>query len=1290
MKKTFLLNIFIFLGFILSAQTLPDNWTGDVDIDTYQETTIVHGGTSSCRIDVNSGIQANCDLSNDISIPVTAGNTFTFSFWAYTSVNVRITGAFDWVGASGSYSGTYVGPNTGGWTQYSYSNTVPVGATAVNLRIRSYDVTGFVAPQTQYVDDFVFESPTGTPLSITNGNMESWPTVVAPTQLAVTLINGGVSPIVNTPFDVVVQAQDNTNTGQNVSSPVNVTLSKATGTGTLGGTLTGVIAAGTNSVTISGVMYNVAETGVSITATDGAAGLTAGTSPPFDVVSTTTVSSIGALRAGTIGNPYFLSSEALLSFQQSFRNQKFIQDATGGILVDDPSFIITTVYAINDGITGITGILAEYGGMLEFVPSADPGAASSSGNTITPQVITLNDLTLNFENYESELVTINDMTFTGAGGTFATGIAYPVTDASGGYNFRTTFYSVDYIGGLIPGTANVTVIPNSTTGGNYITARSLADFAFGGLPAISKAYALSSTAVDVFYNIAPPSVDPGDYYITGTTTITFTSAVIDGTDPTIVHLTGASPAMVGDIILDEIFDDAYGSSFQFYTGIMPIAFTNTTNPGGTMLDNYIATFTGRVSANDGNNNVWVSDAAGAYNGILVYNSSFDALVAQGDAIIFSASRSPYNDLSEVINPVLISTISTGNVPYGPTTIPATAINPSIPANTNPGESWEGQLVKITNFTVDSITVIGSNYACSVAGNVFYIGNNVATVTLTIGASYASVTGVIDWYFSGPYYRINPRSQGDIVLSSNPATKLAIVSVNGGINPYVSADFSLTVQARDASNNPTAVASNVNFTFTTNGGDLTNVAFVGGTSTTGTILAGTSEIIVSGVQMAPTGDNVTITATDNNPFGLAAGTSTPFNVVELVIPDIIITEIMQNPSAVADNLGEYFEVYNNGSSAVDMNGWIIKDDGTNTTTIGSSVIVPAGGFAVLGINADPLTNGGVTVDYQYSSSFALGNADDEVVLLLPDGVTEVDRVNYDGGPVWPDPTAVSMTYTGFPNEENNDGTKWVWSTFREGNYNSSFDDLGSPGTNGYDQILTGGFKLDMKVFLENSFVIPDSMSNYFRVNSLLPYVHPFNPTLPYFGNNGPKWLFAGNDTVSNIPFLTTDWLLVELRDAASAAAATPATMVAQYPAFVNDSGVVVSMNGSKPLNISASFTNNAYIVVWSLNHLGIMSASGAVPVDGTVISYDFTTSSAQVYGGTNGCKELSTGVWGMMSGDINGDQSIDATDVSAGWAPNAGQTGIYQGNNLFLDMQIDNQDKDEFIVPNFGKSSQVPN
>ena len=78
--------------------------------------------------------------------------------------------------------------------------------------------------------------------------------------------------------------------------------------------------------------------------------------------------------------------------------------------------------------------------------------------------------------------------------------------------------------------------------------------------------------------------------------------------------------------------------------------------------------------------------------------------------------------------------------------------------------------------------------------------------------------------------------------------------------------------------------------------------------------------------------------------------------------IVINEIMQNPSAVNDNQGEWFELYNAGSMTVDLDGWTIKDDGSNTFTISGTTEITAGGYLVFGINGTTSTNGGLTVNY----------------------------------------------------------------------------------------------------------------------------------------------------------------------------------------------------------------------------------------------------------------------------------------------------------------------------------------
>lgn len=173
-------------------------------------------------------------------------------------------------------------------------------------------------------------------------------------------------------------------------------------------------------------------------------------------------------------------------------------------------------------------------------------------------------------------------------------------------------------------------------------------------------------------------------------------------------------------------------------------------------------------------------------------------------------------------------------------------------------------------------------------------------------------------------------------------------------------------------------------------------------------------------------------------------------------DIMISEIMQNPDQVSDTNGEWFEVFNTTSSPIDINGWRIRDLGTDSHVInnGGSLTVPAKGFLVLARNSDSGLNGGFTANYQYSG-FLLGNGADEIILEMPDGGSgfiEIDRVEYDGGPNWPDPTGASMVYVGPPNGDNNDFNNWTTATLREPTFVGPTGDLGSPGTNGSDQSL----------------------------------------------------------------------------------------------------------------------------------------------------------------------------------------------------------------------------------------------
>ena len=156
--------------------------------------------------------------------------------------------------------------------------------------------------------------------------------------------------------------------------------------------------------------------------------------------------------------------------------------------------------------------------------------------------------------------------------------------------------------------------------------------------------------------------------------------------------------------------------------------------------------------------------------------------------------------------------------------------------------------------------------------------------------------------------------------------------------------------------------------------------------------------------------------------------------------IIITEIMPNPSDVGDSAGEYVEVYNPTSSAIDIGGWTLRDDGSNSETLSGSILVPAEGYAVLCKDTTPANNGGIPCDGGFGQ--AIANSGDEVILEDGSG-SEVDRVAYTG--TWPFGTGTAMVFTGSASEDNSQEANWTQAASRQPGFDiAAGTDTGSPG------------------------------------------------------------------------------------------------------------------------------------------------------------------------------------------------------------------------------------------------------
>lgn len=211
-------------------------------------------------------------------------------------------------------------------------------------------------------------------------------TAQSPTQVVFADVNAGLSPTAGVGFDVVVRAAAADLSAQNVAGATTVQLSLATGVGTLGSGASCVISAGSSQCTVIGVTYSVADTGVVLTATRTAGDtLTAGNSPPFDVVAAqaptqlaiTSVNGGASPFVGAAFNVVVVAQAADLSLQNVATGTTIQLSVSAGA----GSLGGTTTCVIGAGATGCTVVGATYS-------QADTGvvltATRTAGDALTP------------------------------------------------------------------------------------------------------------------------------------------------------------------------------------------------------------------------------------------------------------------------------------------------------------------------------------------------------------------------------------------------------------------------------------------------------------------------------------------------------------------------------------------------------------------------------------------------------------------------------------------------------------------------------------------------------------------------------------------------------------------------------------------------------------------------------------------------------------------------------------------------------------------------------------------
>jgi hypothetical protein len=198
--------------------------------------------------------------------------------------------------------------------------------------------------------------------------------------------------------------------------------------------------------------------------------------------------------------------------------------------------------------------------------------------------------------------------------------------------------------------------------------------------------------------------------------------------------------------------------------------------------------------------------------------------------------------------------------------------------------------------------------------------------------------------------------------------------------------------------------------------------------------------------------VTLTATDTDG---EQGSDTVTVVIEAEVieaepGDLTFSEMMVSPVVVADELGEWVELYNTSGSAIDLGGYSFRDDDSDNFVLEGPLVVQPHDYVVVCAELALDVNGGVPCDGWFFRNYkgegvALANGEDELVLTRPDGL-EIDWLHYDD--TWyDDGIGLGLDPSRLTAGENDDPSYWC-------NQTTVTAPMTEPGTPGFENDACG--------------------------------------------------------------------------------------------------------------------------------------------------------------------------------------------------------------------------------------------
>ncbi|MHA8071868.1 invasin domain 3-containing protein [Aquirufa ecclesiirivi] len=803
------------------------------------------------------------------------------------------------------------------------------------------------------------------------------------TQSTITYIAGTANKLVvsniaqqtaGTGFNVTVTLTDVNGNPVNATADGTVTLTRKTGTGTLGGTLTGTITSGSSAVTISGVTYTKAETGVVLTATGSGSGNVAsklGDSNAFTVVAgaatkyLVTSSNYAPVVGGTTtitaqlvdayNNPVSTANQTInwskSNANGSFSSATSLTDANGTATVTFTAHTVantsTTITATdNNTLTGTTPtITSDASGAAKLVVSTIAGQTAGTAFAVT---VTLTDANGNAVNATADgTVTLTRKTGTGTLGGTLTGT---ITSGSSAVTISGVTYTKAETGVVLTATGSVAGNVNGKVGDSnaFTVVAGAADATASTLTPSSASIVADGSTTQVLTVTAKDA--NGNNLTAGGATVTITkssgtgsiSSVTDNSNGT-YSATVTSPTAVGS----GIFVATLGAS-QVKSGTGSQTQSTITYIAGTASKLVVSNIAQQTAGTGFNVTVTLTDVNG------------NPVNATADGTVTLTRKTGTGTLGGTLTGTITSgssavTISGVTYTKAETGVVLTATGSG--SGNVASKLGDSNAFTVVAGTATKYLVTSSNYAPVVGGTttitaqlVDTYNNPVSTANQTINwsksnanGSFSSATSLTDangtatvtftahtvantsTTITATDNNTLTGTTPTITSGSGSATKLVVSTIAG---QTAGTAFAVTVTLTDANGNAVNATANGTVTLSLKTGTGT----LGGTLT-GTITSGSSAVTISGVTYTKAETGVVLTATGSGSGNVASklGDSNAFNVVPGAADATASTLTPSSASIVAD--GSTTQVLT--VTAKDANGNNLTAGGATVTITKSS-------------------------------------------------------------------------------------------------------------------------------------------------------------------------------------------------------------------------------------------------------------------------------------------------------------------------------------------------------------------